>query len=127
VSTVDGFATVGDRGRLDRDGYLFLEPRRHDVINVGGEKVDPGEVEAVVLDYPDVLDVVAVGVPHETLGSVVGLRVAVRPSATVSRRDVVAHCGRRLATYKIPKKIEFVADIPRSASGKIQRWRLYEN
>ncbi|GAB3890677.1 AMP-binding protein [Kibdelosporangium lantanae] len=125
-TTVDGFTTVGDLGRLDRDGYLFLEPREHDVINVGGEKVDPNEVEAVVLDHPKVLDTVAVGVPHDTLGSVVGVHVMLTPSSTMSRGELIAHCGRRLATHKIPKRVEFVDRIPRSASGKVQRWRLAE-
>jgi bile acid-coenzyme A ligase len=123
-TTPDGFATVGDRGRLDEDGYLFLAPRDHDIINVGGEKVDPHEVEAALLDHPDVLDAVAVGVPHGTLGSVVGVRVVLRPSSTVHRVDLAAHCGRLLAGYKIPKHITFVDHVPRSASGKVQRWRL---
>lgn len=123
-TTPDGFATVGDRGRLDEDGYLYLAPRDHDIINVGGEKVDPNEVEAALLDHPDVLDAVAVGVPHGTLGSVVGVRVVLRPSSTVHRVDLAAHCGRLLAGYKIPKHITFVDHVPRSASGKVQRWRL---
>lgn len=123
-TTPDGFATVGDRGWLDEKGYLFLKNRAHDLINVGGEKVDPNEVEAALLDHPDVLDVVALGVPHETLGSIIGVRVVLRPSSTVHRVDLAAHCGRRLAGYKIPKQFTFVEQIPRSASGKIQRWRL---
>src|SRR5262249_39567454 len=93
--------------------------------NVGGEKVDPNEVEAALLDHPDVLDVVALGLPHETLGSVIGVRVVLRPSSRVHRADLAAHCGRRLAGYKIPKQFTFVEEIPRSASGKIQRWRLH--
>lgn len=123
-TTPDGFATVGDRGRLDNDGYLFLEPRDHDIINVGGEKVDPNEVEAALLGHPDVIDAVAVGMPHGTLGSVVGVRVVLRPSSTVHRVDLAAHCGRLLAGYKVPKHIAFVDHVPRSASGKVQRWRL---
>jgi bile acid-coenzyme A ligase len=126
-TTPDGFATVGDHGRLDEDGYLFLEPREHDVINVGGEKVDPNEVETALLGHPDVLDVAAVGVPHGALGSVVGVRVVLRPASTVHRVELAAHCGRLLAGYKIPKHITFVDHIPRSASGKVQRWRLGRN
>jgi bile acid-coenzyme A ligase len=126
-TTVDGFATVGDRGWVDRDGYLFLAPRKHDVINVGGEKVDPSEVEAVVLGHPKVLDTVAVGVPHDTLGSVVGVHVMLKPFSTMSTGELIAHCGRRLATHKIPKQVKFVDQIPRSASGKVQRWRLADS
>ncbi|MEU4767583.1 AMP-binding protein [Actinosynnema sp. NPDC023794] len=123
-TTPDGFATVGDRGRLDRDGYLYLEPRDHGTINVGGEKVDPNEVEAALLAHPAVVDAVALAVPHPTLGSVVGVRVVLRPEVSVRKADLAAHCGRRLAGYKIPKHFTFVDRLPRSAAGKIQRWRL---
>jgi len=123
-TTPDGFATVGDYGRLDQDGYLYLEPRDHDTINVGGEKVDPDEVEAALRDHPAVIDAVAVAVPHQTLGSVVGAHVVLHPGASVRRAELAAHCGRRLAGYKIPKHFTFVDQVPRSAAGKIQRWRL---
>ena len=123
-TTLDGFATVGDHGRLDRDGYLYLEPRDQDTINVGGEKVDPDEVEAALRDHPAVIDAVAVAVPHQTLGSVVGVHVVLRPGASVRKAELAAHCGRRLAGYKIPKHFTFVDQVPRSAAGKIQRWRL---
>jgi bile acid-coenzyme A ligase len=123
-TTLDGFATVGDRGRLDRDGYLYLEPRDHDVINVGGEKVDPDEVEAALRDHPAVADAVAVAVPHQTLGSVVGVHVVLHPDVRVRKAELAAHCGRRLAGYKIPKHFTFVDQVPRSAAGKVQRWRL---
>ena len=123
-TTPDGFATVGDHGRLDRDGYLYLEPRDHDTINVGGEKVDPDEVEAALRDHPAVVDAVAVAVPHQTLGSVVGAHIVLQRGASVRRAELAAHCGRRLAGYKIPKHFTFVDQVPRSAAGKIQRWRL---
>jgi bile acid-coenzyme A ligase len=123
-TTPDGFATVGDRGRLDRDGYLYLEPRGHDTINVGGEKVDPDEVEAALRDHPAVIDAVAIAVPHQTLGSVVGVQVVLHADASVRRAELAAHCGQRLAGYKIPKHFTFVDRVPRSAAGKLQRWRL---
>jgi bile acid-coenzyme A ligase len=123
-TTLDGFATVGDHGRLDSGGYLYLEPRDHDIINVGGEKVDPDEVEAALREHPAVVDVVAVAVPHRTLGSVVGAHVVLRTGASVRKAELAAHCGRRLAGYKIPKHFTFVDQVPRSAAGKIQRWRL---
>jgi bile acid-coenzyme A ligase len=123
-TTPDGFATVGDHGRLDRDGYLYLEPRGHDTINVGGEKVDPDEVEAALRDHPAVADAIAVAVPHPTLGSAVSAHVMLHPGASVRKAELAAHCGRRLAGYKIPKQFTFVDQVPRSAAGKIQRWRL---
>jgi bile acid-coenzyme A ligase len=123
-TTLDGFATVGDHGRMDTGGYLFLEPRDHDIINVGGEKVDPDEVEAALRDHPAVADAVAVAVPHPALGSVVGAQVVLRPGTSVRKAELAGHCGRRLAGYKIPKQFTFVDQIPRTAAGKIQRWRL---
>jgi bile acid-coenzyme A ligase len=123
-TTPDGFATVGDHGRLDSAGYLYLEPRSHDIINVGGEKVDPDEVEAALRDHPAVADAVAVAVPHQTLGSVVGAHVVLHPGASVRKADLAAHCGRRLAAYKIPKHFTFTDHVPRTAAGKVQRWRL---
>jgi bile acid-coenzyme A ligase len=123
-ATLDGFATVSDHGRLDQDGYLYLEPRDHDTINVGGEKVDPDEVEAALRDHPAVVDAVAVAVPHQTLGSVVGVHVVLQRGASVRKAELAAHCGRRLAGYKIPKHFTFVDQVPRSAAGKVQRWRL---
>jgi bile acid-coenzyme A ligase len=123
-TTPDGFATVGDRGRLDRDGYLYLEPRDHDTINVGGEKVDPDEVEAALRDHPAVVDAVAVAVPHGTLGSVVGAHVVLHPGVSVRKAELAAHCGRRLAGYKIPRQFTFTDQVPRSPAGKVQRWRL---
>ncbi|MBO3751089.1 AMP-binding protein [Streptosporangiaceae bacterium NEAU-GS5] len=123
-TTRDGFATVGDHGRLDSGGYLYLEPRDHDIINVGGEKVDPDEVEAALREHPAVVDAAVVAVPHQVLGSVVGAQVVLRPGASVRKAELAAHCGRRLARYKIPKQFTFVDQVPRSGAGKVQRWRL---
>jgi bile acid-coenzyme A ligase len=122
--TLDGYATVGDHGRLDSDGYLYLDPRDHDIINVGGEKVDPDEVEAALRAHPAVKDAVAVAVPHQTLGSVVGAHILLHPGTTVRKAELAAHCGQRLAGFKIPKQFQFVDHLPRSAAGKAQRWRL---
>ena len=123
-TTPDGFATVGDHGRLDTDGYLYLAPREHDTINVGGEKVDPGEVETALRAHPAIADAVAVAVPHPVLGSVVGARLVLAPGASVRKADLAAHCGKQLAGYKIPRHYTFSDQVPRTPAGKIQRWRL---
>jgi bile acid-coenzyme A ligase len=120
----DGFASLGDHGWLDKDGYLFLAPRRHDVINVGGEKVYPNEVEAELLEHPAVLDAVVAAIEEDVLGSTVGAYVVRKPDSSVSGGDLMAHCRSRLANYKVPTRVTFVDQVPRSAAGKIERWRL---
>lgn len=126
-TTMDGFASVGDYGWLDAEGYLFLAPRRHDMINVGGENVYPNEVESQLLEHPGVLDAMAAAVPHDTLGSTVGAFVVRAPKATTTTGELVVHCRSRLANYKVPTHVEFVDSIPRTAAGKIQRWRTATN
>jgi bile acid-coenzyme A ligase len=123
-TTADGFASVGDYGWLDQDGYLFLAPRRYDVINVGGEKVYPPEVEAELLEHPAVLDAIVVATEEDVLGSTVGAYVVRKPDSSVSGRDLMAHCRSRLANYKVPTRVTFVDQVPRSVAGKLERWRL---
>jgi bile acid-coenzyme A ligase len=123
-TTADGFASVGDFGWLDEDGYLFLAPRRHDVINVGGEKVYPNEVEAQLLEHPAVLDAVVVATEEQVLGSTVGAYVVRKPGASVSSGELMAHCRAGLVNYKVPTRVTFVDQVPRSAAGKLERWRL---
>ena len=123
-TTPDGFATVGDHGWLDPDGYLFLAPRRTDLINVGGENVYPAEVEAALMEHPAVLDAVAVGGPDPILGAVVHAKVVLAGSARVGRPELVRHCALRLSPYKVPRTVTFVASVPRSAAGKLERWRM---
>ncbi|MEU5904579.1 AMP-binding protein [Micromonospora sp. NPDC047527] len=123
-TTADGFASVGDFGWLDEDGYLFLAPRRHDVINVGGEKVYPNEVEAQLLEHPAVLDAVVVATEDQVLGSTVGAYVVCKPGASVSSAELMAHCRAGLVNYKVPTRVTFVDQVPRSAAGKLERWRL---
>ena len=123
-TTPDGFATVGDHGWLDPDGYLFLAPRRTDLINVGGENVYPAEVEAVLMEHPAVLDAMAVGGADPILGAVVHANVVPAAPDLVDRPELVRHCAARLSPYKVPRTINFVASVPRSAAGKLHRWRM---
>ena len=123
-STVDGFRSVGDHGWLDEDGYLFLTPRRDDMINVGGENVYAAEVEAVLLEHPQVLDAVAVAMPDKDLGSVVCVYATHRAGNAADIESLLVHCRRRLAGHKVPRRIDIVDEVPRSAAGKLERWRL---
>ena len=124
--TPDGFASVGDHGWLDADGYLFLAPRRTDLINVGGENVYPAEVEAALLEHPSVLDAMVVGGPDPIFGAVVQARVVLADGGRPSGTELIRHCASRLSPYKVPRRVSFVADLPRSAAGKLERWRPAE-
>ncbi|MEV0136168.1 AMP-binding protein [Dactylosporangium sp. NPDC050688] len=123
-TTPDGFATVGDHGWLDEDGYLFLTPRRTDLINVGGENVYPAEVEAVLMEHPAVADAAAVGGADAILGAVVHANVVLVGPNAAGRPELVRHCAARLSPHKVPRTMTFVASVPRSAAGKLERWRM---
>jgi long-chain acyl-CoA synthetase len=112
---------TGDLGYLDQDGDLFITGRTKLVINVAGLKVDPLEIEAVLKLHPAVADVVVLGVPHGALGEKVKAAVVLAEGRHCSEQELLAHAGARLADYKLPKLIEFITEIPRSALGKVLR------
>lgn len=124
---VDGWLRTGDVGRLDDEGFLFLEGRRSDIIKVGAHRVFPGDIESVIEELPGVDQVAAVGMEDDLLGQVVKVYVVPNNGAALQEIAVKAHCRARLATYKIPKVIEFVDALPRTSSGKIQRHLLTQN
>jgi acyl-CoA synthetase (AMP-forming)/AMP-acid ligase II len=118
-SFVDGWFRTGDQGVLDADGYLSLLGRIKELINRGGEKVAPPEVDAVLLAHAAVAEAVCFGIPHPTLGEEVAAAVVLRQPA--SEAELLAHCRDRIAEFKCPKRIYVVETIPRTATGKIQR------
>ena len=121
----DGFRTYGDMGYVDADGYLYVVDRRQDMIITGGANVFPAEVEAALSDHPQVADVVVVGVPDPEWGhrihAIVQPADAARPPTADELR---AHGKERVASYKVPKSFEFVAQLPRTAAGKVNRSQL---
>jgi acyl-CoA synthetase (AMP-forming)/AMP-acid ligase II len=119
TSFVDGWFRTGDQGYLDADGYLTLVGRLKELINRGGEKISPREIDEVLLTHPGVAEAVSFGVPHATWGEEVAAAVVLREAVTVP--ELLAHCQRRLADYKCPKQIYITDAIPRTATGKIQR------
>ena len=119
VSFVDGWFRTGDRGYIDEDGYLHLVARIKELINRGGEKISPREIDEVLLAHPAVKEAVAFGVPHGTWGEEVAAAVVV--DRAVSEDDLLAYCRERLAEFKRPKQIFITDAIPRTATGKIQR------
>ena len=119
----DWFRT-GDQGVLDGEGYLRLTGRLKEIINRGGEKVSPIEVDEVLLTHPAVAEAVTFGQPHPTLGEAVAAAVIV--SGEVTTAELTAHCRQRLARFKVPQSFYIVDTIPRTATGKIQRRKVAE-
>jgi acyl-CoA synthetase (AMP-forming)/AMP-acid ligase II len=119
TSFVDGWFRTGDQGFLDPDGYLTLVARLKELINRGGEKISPREIDEVLLTHPAVGEAVCFGVSHPTWGEEVAAAVVLKEKATES--ELLAYCRERLADYKRPKQIHITDAIPRTATGKIQR------
>jgi len=123
--TEDGFATAGDLGRMDEEGYVYVADRRVDMIVTGGANVFPAEVEAALSEHPEVVDVVVVGLPDEEWGRRVHAIVEPRrPDAPPAVEEIRSFAKERLAPYKVPKTVEFVEAIPRSAATKVNRAQL---
>ena len=115
---------TGDLGYFDDDGYLFLTGRIREMINRGGEKVTPQEVEAVLLQHPAVAEAVTFAVPHPTLGEDVASAIVLRPDMTATPNDIRQFAIGRIAEFKIPRQVVIVEEIPKGPTGKIQRIAL---
>jgi acyl-CoA synthetase (AMP-forming)/AMP-acid ligase II len=118
-SFTDGWFRTGDQGFLDAEGYLTLVARIKELINRGGEKISPREIDEVLMAHPAVAEAVCFGVPHKTWGEEVAAALVVKQP--VSEADLLAFCKERLAEFKRPKQIHITETIPRTATGKIQR------
>ena len=120
----EGWFRTGDQGYFDPDGYLFLTGRLKELINRGGAKVSPVEIEAVLSDHHAVSEAVAFPMPHRTLGEEVAAAVVVKSGLVLTQRELREFAAQRLADFKVPRHIELVERIPRSATGKVQRIQL---
>ena len=118
---VNGWFRTGDQGMLDADGYLTLTGRLKEIINRGGEKVSPREVDEVLMDHPAVAQVVTFAMPHDKLGEEVAAAVVLREGHQLTERELRDFAASKLADFKVPKKILFLAEIPKGATGKLQR------
>jgi acyl-CoA synthetase (AMP-forming)/AMP-acid ligase II len=118
---VDGWFRTGDQGYLDNQGYLRLTGRLKEIINRGGEKISPLEVDTVLMDHPDVVQVVTFAVPHSKLGEEVGAAIVLRAGATADEHALRDFAAARLAPFKVPRRIVFLEEIPKGATGKLQR------
>ncbi len=124
---VDGWMRTGDLGRLDGEGFLYIEDRIKDVILRAGENVYPAEVESVLYEHPAVREAAVVGVTHERLGEEVAAVVVTRQGTTVGAAEIQAFVGERLAVYKVPSRVLVVAEpLPRNAAGKVLKRELRE-
>jgi acyl-CoA synthetase (AMP-forming)/AMP-acid ligase II len=125
-SFANGWFRTGDQGVMDEEGYLSITGRLKEIINRGGEKVSPREIDDVLMDHPAIRQVVTFAMPDEKLGEEIAAAVVLRDGAAVSDRDIRSFAGDRLAKFKVPRKIVFVDEIPKGATGKLQRIGLAE-
>lgn len=131
--TADGWLKTGDLGRIDRDGYIFLVDRAKDLVISGGENVFPVEVEHVLVTHPDLLEVAVIGVPDERWGETVKAVVVPRPGSHPDQQAIIDFVRQRLTHFKCPTSVDFVASLPRTATGKVLKhvlrepyWKGYE-
>jgi acyl-CoA synthetase (AMP-forming)/AMP-acid ligase II len=117
----NGWFRTGDQGFLDAAGYLTLVARIKELINRGGEKISPREIDEVLMGNPVVAEAVAFGVPHRIWGEEVAAAVVLREHSSATEEELLSYCNERLADFKCPKKIHITDAIPRTATGKIQR------
>jgi oxalate---CoA ligase len=118
---IDGWFRTGDVGTMDAEGYLSIVGRLKEIINRGGEKISPREVDEIIMQHPAVHQCVAFAVPHEMLGEEVGAAIVLREGHTATDRELRDFAAVRLADFKVPKKILIVKEIPVGATGKLQR------
>lgn len=112
---------TGDQGQFDAEGYLRITGRLKEIINRGGEKVSPLEVDEVLMDHPAVAQVVTFGIPHDKLGEEVGAAIVLRPETSATEQDLRSFAAARLADFKVPRKVVILEEIPKGATGKLQR------
>ena len=124
---IDGWFRTGDQGFLDGDGYLFIAGRLTEFINRGGEKIVPWEVDVVLMDHPEVAQAVTFAVPHPRLGEDIAAAVVLRHDATATASDIRQFAATRLANFKVPRQVFLVKDLPKGATGKLQRHSLAEH
>jgi acyl-CoA synthetase (AMP-forming)/AMP-acid ligase II len=121
-----GWFHTGDGGTIDDGGYLTISDRKKDVIITGGENVSSIEVEDAVFSHPAVAEVAVIGIPDEKWGELVTAIVVLAEGETATAEEIIAHCRARLAGYKAPKRVEFRDELARTATGKIQKFKLRE-
>jgi acyl-CoA synthetase (AMP-forming)/AMP-acid ligase II len=121
-----GVFTLGEVGYVNEEGFVFITDRFSDMVVSGGANLYPAEAEQVLINHPDLVDIACIGIPHAEMGEeMIGLAIR-RPGGSATGPEIVAWCRERLSHYKCPKRIEFVADLGRTAAGKINKKKLRE-
>jgi fatty-acyl-CoA synthase/long-chain acyl-CoA synthetase len=115
----DGWQTVGDIAYRDDEGFLYICDRKKDMIISGGMNIYPAEIEAALELHPDIYEVAVFGIPNEEWGEAVHATVVIRPGSSVTADDIGAHARQHLASYKIPRSVAFIDELPKTGSGKI--------
>jgi len=119
-----GWFHTGDIGALDEDGYLYIMDRKKDMIISGGENIASPEVERVIYEFPAVLEAAVVGIPHPKWLEVPKAYVVLKPGETLTAEEIIRHCIKKMAKFKVPKEIEFIGQLPRNPSGKVLKREL---
>jgi fatty-acyl-CoA synthase len=121
-----GWFHTGDLAVVHADGYIEIVDRMKDVIISGGENISSVEVEAMLYEHPAVLEAAVVGVPDDNWGEVAKALVVLKPGQQASEQELINFCRERMAHFKAPKSVEFVEVLPKTATGKIQKFALHE-
>jgi len=124
--TDDGWLRTGDLAYVDEDGFVYISGRIKDMIIRGGNNIYATDVEAVILEHAGVREAAVVGIPHDVLGEDVGAFVVCKPGATVDEEELLTFCAEYLADYKRPRRLWFVEELPRNATGKVMKHKLRE-
>jgi len=120
----DGLVSVGDMGYLDDDGFLFVCDRASDMVISGGVNIYPAEIEHVLITLPGVADCAVVGIPDAEYGEALAAQVVAEPGAALDPEEIRRRLGERIAGYKVPRRIEVVAALPRDDNGKVMKRRI---
>jgi fatty-acyl-CoA synthase len=121
---IEGYFHTGDVATINEEGMIQIKDRRKDIIITGGENVSSIEVEDALYDHPEVLKAAVVGTPDDDLGEMVTAIIVPKPGADLSEEDVMEFARERMASYKIPRRVEFEPDLPETATGKVQKYEI---
>jgi acyl-coenzyme A synthetase/AMP-(fatty) acid ligase len=120
----DGKLYTGDIAKMDEEGFLYIVGRQNDMIKSGAHRVSAKEIEEIILELKAVHETAVIGVDDKILGEAIKAFVVLKEGATLDAKEVQRHCALRLASFKIPKEVSFVADLPKTNSGKVRRHML---